>query len=456
MKVKKVLAMVASSVMLAGVIAGCGDSGSSSATSSATTGNVSSESSGSEKTSSSSKGNTGEADMDSVTIGVLLPLTGDTSAMGVKTKNAIEMFFEDYNENGGIKSMGGAKVNLVVADTTSSSEVAVTEIERLIQQEDVDILIGPYQSAAGAATAPIAEKYGVPYLLTSSCADEIMKNNYNYVFRANVCIDDAGSTIFDFFNSYNDVYGYMPQKYAVVYENTDWGMSCYDMVKRYVEQNGGELVVEEAFTSNNSDFSSIINKVKSSGAEIVFPMCYLNDAVLFTQQMSEYQCDATIVACGGGFTSSDYIANVGELSNYVIAEAGRSLGVLDYKGEEGAAINEKYSSLYGEELDEYSAFGYFNSGILANVLERAASTDADKIVEAFLATDLDSDDPELSLMQYDGVYFADERNDGQTHQNKKCSNVMTHIIDGEYIVIGLVSMVGEPECEFPAPAWAER
>ena len=177
MKVKKVLAMVASSVMLAGVIAGCGDSGSSSATSSATTGNVSSESSGSEKTSSSSKGNTGEADMDSVTIGVLLPLTGDTSAMGVKTKNAIEMFFEDYNENGGIKSMGGAKVNLVVADTTSSSEVAVTEIERLIQQEDVDILIGPYQSAAGAATAPIAEKYGVPYLLTSSCADEIMKKD---------------------------------------------------------------------------------------------------------------------------------------------------------------------------------------------------------------------------------------------------------------------------------------
>ena len=174
MKVKKVLAMVASSVMLAGVIAGCGDSGSSSATSSATTGNVSSESSGSEKTSSSSKGNTGEADMDSVTIGVLLPLTGDTSAMGVKTKNAIEMFFEDYNENGGIKSMGGAKVNLVVADTTSSSEVAVTEIERLIQQEDVDILIGPYQSAAGAATAPIAEKYGVPSLLTSSCADESM------------------------------------------------------------------------------------------------------------------------------------------------------------------------------------------------------------------------------------------------------------------------------------------
>ena len=189
---------------------------------------------------------------------------------------------------------------------------------------------------------------------------------------------------------------------------------------------------------------------------VVFPLCYLSDAVLFTQQMAEYDCIATMIAVGGGFTSSDYIANVGNLANYVIAEAGWSLGVLDYKGEEATAINEQYKSLYGEDLDEYSAFGYFNASVMANVLERAASVDPDDIVQAFMDTDLDSDDEELILMQYEGVYFADERNDGQTHQNTRCSNVMTQIIDGEYKIIGPVSMVGEINAEFPAPTWSER
>lgn len=432
---KRKLALLLMTAMMTSAIAGC---------------------SGGSPSSGEAGVNTEQGGAKTVNIGVLLPLSGESAVMGSKQKDAIELFFEDYNAAGGIQSMDGAQVNLVFADTLGKPETGVTEIERLINQEGVDALIGPYNSSVGAATAPIAERYQKPYLILSSVADEIMKNDYQYVFRANSCTSDILATISTFLQDYSGQNGFEPKTYGIVYENTDYGMENYIQLKDMVENTlGGTLVLDEPYQANTSDMSSIINKIKSEQPDVVFPVCYLNDAILFAQQLSEYQANTTLIATGGGFAVSDFCTNAGAAAEYAITNAGWSTGILDYKPEEAKKINEKYTEKTGMELDEYGAFGYFNASVMANVLERAASTDADAIREAFLATDITADDPELLLMPYEGVKFGER--DGMTNQNIYSCNIAVQILDGRFQLVAPYSLVGdESPLVLPVPAWAER
>lgn len=396
-----------------------------------------------------------EAGGDSVNIGVLLPMSGDAAVMGEKQKAAIEMFFEDYNEAGGIESMGGAKVNLIFADTTGKAEVGVTEMERLINQENVCAIIGPYNSAVGSATAPIAEKNQMPYLVLSSVADTILQNGYKYVFRANSCTSDIISTMKAFIEDYRGTDGFDPKTYGIIYENTDYGKENHEKLAAMVEELGGEIVVDETYEANTSDMSSIVNKIKAAEPDIVFPVCYLNDSLLFTQQLAEYKVNTTLFGTGGGLAVSDYITNAGANSEYVITNAGWSTGILDYKPEEATAINEEYTERTGLPLDEYGAFGYFNAAVMANVLERAASTDKEAIREAFLNTDIKADDPELLLMPYEGVKFGER--DGMTNQNIYSCNIVTQVLDGEFTLVAPYSLVGdESPVVLSIPTWDAR
>ena len=223
---------------------------------------------------------------DTIKIGVMLPFSGTSAATGELQMRGIQMYTDYVNENGGID---GKQVELVRADTTGVPEVGVTEMERLIaENEDMAAIIGPYQSGVGSATVPIAERYGMPYMLVNCTTDSVLGDpNVKYSFRANLSNLNMSYTYIDMFNLFNELEPDSCRKIALVYESSDWGSGGYDnMIQYVVPETGVEVVMEESFDTGMSDFSAIINKLKASDADLVIPFMYLSDAILFTTQMA--------------------------------------------------------------------------------------------------------------------------------------------------------------------------
>ena len=385
----------------------------------------------------------------SVKIGCIFPISGGSAEMGNLFKLGIQMAVDDFNANGGVKSMGGAPIELVWADSAGDPATGVTEIERLIVEQNVDCLLGPYNSNVGASTAPVAERYGVPYLLTNSNVDSILTNGYKYVFRANHANSDAAKNMVDQVVYMGEKNGNPAQSVAIVAENSDWGIGMAEALKPLCEEAGIKCDIVETFSTNAADMSNIVIKLKEAKPDIVFAMCYLSDAQLLTTQMKEYGVKSTIFADGAGFVTSTYLESAGDLAEGNFATAGWDVGAVEYKGEAAAALNDKFKTEYsgGQDLNEFSASGWLNASVMLNAIERAGSTDKEAIREALQSTEIGPDDQELSLHAYEGIKFGEVR--GMTNQNIYSGKLIIQVQDGNYVLIGPNTLVTEDKFIWP-------
>lgn len=404
-------------------------------------------------------GGTTTAGANTVKLGILLPFTGNNARIAQLQFNGMELAINQFNEAGGVKSMNGAKIEIVKADTTGSPDVGVTELEKLVTSSNVAALLGPYNSAVGSATAPIAEKYKTPYILSNCTADEILQTKYDYVYRANHSNSFDAIDIINYLQWLKDnKEGADFKKFAIVYENTDWGKGMNKVLNEQIPaMYGGEVVLSEGYQSGAADFSSIITKLKSSQADVVIPVAYLSDAILFTQQMQEFDANAIILASSGGFSVPDYPKTAGASSDYVITINSWDASVLPYLKPEAKTLSDKYTELYKETLDGYAANGYLAAAVMLNAIERAGSSDKEAINKALAATDIKPGDPELVLHPYKGVNFSQEVR-GMHHQNSGAQGIVLQIKDQKYSVIGPESVVGKESKTllWPIPKYSER
>lgn len=438
-KMKKLLAFVLA-LTLAFTLAACG-------------GNSGNSSGGSSGGQAPDSGNSGDAGASVIKIGVMLPFSGTSAATGELQMRGIQMYTDYVNENGGIN---GAQVELVKADTTGVPEVGVTEMERLIAENgDLAAIIGPYQSGVGAATVPIAEKYGMPYMLVNCTTDSVLGDeNVKYSFRANLSNLNMSYTFLDMFALFNTLEPDSCRKIAIVYESSDWGSGVYDNTVNYVlEPANVEMVMSESFDTGMSDFSAIINKLKASDADIVIAAMYLSDAILFTTQMAEYNCDVPILAQGGGFSVSEFYPSVGDLAEYILCDGPWTADIVNSRSEQAQQIRADYIEEYGVDMTEYEANGWLGMGVLLDAIARAGSTDHDAIATALEETNLTPDDVPMLFHDYSGVTFGTV-NGNIYHQNTQANACAMQFLNGEWKYCSV-----DPEntsVVWPVPAWSER
>ncbi|MGD8269073.1 MAG: ABC transporter substrate-binding protein, partial [Desulfobacterales bacterium] len=118
-----------------------------------------------------------------VRIGNIIPLSGPSASVGQQGRNAREMAVDEINAAGGIKSLGGAKLEMLYADSESKPEKGVSEAERMINTEKVHLLTGCWNSAVTYPTTAVAERYGIPFVVPVSVADKITEQGFKTVFR---------------------------------------------------------------------------------------------------------------------------------------------------------------------------------------------------------------------------------------------------------------------------------
>ena len=314
-----------------------------------------------------------------VNIGGLYPVTGSFAQIGQGCVNAAKLAVQMVNEAGGIKSLGGAPLNLIVSDVQSDTTVTRTETDRLINAYKLSAIHGCFASALTLIASEVAERAKMP-LLTGSSSDQLNKNR-RYTFTPFSRASQFAEAQLQMSRLVSD-----SPKVAVIFENTAFGTSTSNGLREQASGQGVEVVMFEPYSAGLTDASPLINKVRASGANMMFPVSYLNDLILIIRAIRQNELKIAINGGSGGFVIPDFYKNVGSVGEGL-------LGVAHWNHDVNAdaqKVNENYKKQYGEFLFEYAGGLVAQTFMIADALERAASTDSQKVRNALSTLDVSS------------------------------------------------------------------
>ncbi len=314
-----------------------------------------------------------------VNIGALYPVTGSMAQIGQGCVNAAKLAVQMVNDAGGIKSLGGAKLNLVVSDVQSDTTVTRTETDRLINGYKLAAIHGCFASALTLIASEVAERAKVP-LITGSSTDQLNKDHH-YTFTPFARASQFAQAQLQMSKLVSD-----KPKVAVIFENTAFGTSTSNGLREKAPGEGVEIVMFEPYSAGFADAGPLINKVKASGADTLFAVSYLNDLILIVRTIKQVGLKIALNGGSGGFVIPDFYKSVGTLADGL-------QGVAHWNHDcdpDAEKVNAVYKKQYGEFLFEYAGGLVAQTFMIADALERAASTDPEKVRDALATLDVSS------------------------------------------------------------------
>ncbi len=380
-----------------------------------------------------------------IKVGVIFPLTGPVASIGVASQRAVVMAVDRINQEGGIKAMGGAQIKLFFGDDEAKPNVAMTEGERLIQQEKVDALIGSYTSSCSFPLTQVAEVNKIPIVVGSSAKDEITERKFKYTFRAELKASWIARDQVNFIKLLAAKTGQSIKTIGLLHEDSGWGQSFAKDVVPLIQKEGFQLVATLPYPKDSKDMRSFILKLKAANPDLVLQESYTEDAILVTKTMHELQFYSKgILGTGTGHSSPFYHDGVGGLDEYLMKWESWSPAILL---QEVKDRSKEFFDRFKTPMDPFSAKCYTVAFILAQAYEIAGATDKEKVRDALRKVHIkvgDKGNTHLFPMRFDG--------DGQAPE---AVGVHTQVIKGQYVVLAPeIGATGKPI--YPAPPWSER
>ena len=236
---------------------------------------------------------------------------------------------------------------------------------------------GCFASALTLIASEVAERAKVP-LITGSSSDQLNKGR-TYTFTPFARASQFAHAQLQMAKLVSD-----KPKVAVIFENTAFGTSTSNGLKELAPGEGVEIVMFEPYSAGFTDASPLINKVKSSGANALFSVSYLNDLILIVRTVKQVGLNIAINGGSGGFVIPDFYKNVGKL-----AEGLQGVAHWNHDMDDDAQkVNAEYKKRTGDFLFEYAGGLVAQTFMLADALERAASADPQKVREALSTLDV--------------------------------------------------------------------
>ncbi len=260
----------------------------------------------------------GFAQRTTVNIGVIQPLSGANAQFGVNCRNGIELVADEINAAGGIKALGGAKINLVVSDATSNPAIAAAVAQRLIAENDLTAVIGAYASSLTLAISEVTARADIPFV-TQSFADEITGRGLESVFQVTAKASVIGRAQVNYTIAIAEAAGAKIEKIAIMYEDTAFGVAQSRGLRRAAKDANIEVVMDEPYPLGITDATPLINKLRASGAQAVFPASYLNDSLFIVRTMRQQRITVALIGGAGGYVIPDFGRGLGEFAEGVLS-----------------------------------------------------------------------------------------------------------------------------------------
>lgn len=349
---------------------------------------------------------------DGVKVGVLLPLSGRYASAGQGNKRGIELVIDQINKNGGLKELGGAKIQLVVADDASDQVTTSQEARRLINEEKVSFILGPYATPEGEAIAPVAERGATGALSTQSSFDNLFQRGYKYFNSVSMVSSQFGLSYADFIAWLNKEKSAAIKTVAITFPNNDYGQIASKAAAEKLGKDG--IKVESfGFPPTASDLTPIVQRVKSLNPDAVVSIGYLQDGLLLHRARVAQDYSSKPLWIGG----SDAFSNdrLWELLGDEIAKpalAGRTFALAQFdNGVQTPGVKWLVSAASSAgfkptEIDQAMAAGAQVAWILVQAIEDSKSADPGKLAAAVRQVKMAADNPRVVMPQFaNGLAF---------------------------------------------------
>jgi branched-chain amino acid transport system substrate-binding protein len=375
------------------------------------------------------------AQTSEVVIGVTYPFSGASAQIGVDAQHAYVAATDIINnkhdfdlplaKDAGLPGLGGAKVRLVFADHQGDPQKGRAEAERLITQEKVCAIVGTYQSAVAVTVSQTCERYQIPFLSADNSSPSLHTRGLKYFFRAAPHDEMFSKAMFDFFEAMKKK-GTKIETLALFHEDTIFGTDSANAQTKLAKQFGYKIVADVKYRANSPSLSAEVQQLKSANADVLMPSSYTTDGILLIKTMAElgYKPNA-IVAQAAGFSEKALYDAVGDKLNGVITRGSFSLDLAAKRPMVGK-INEMFKAKSGKDLNDNTSREFIALIVLADAINRAKSTDGEKIRAALAATDIPG---EQTIMPWKRVKFD------EMGQNNDADPVLLQYIGGKFVTV---------------------
>ena len=383
---------------------------------------------------------------ETVKVGIVYPISGDFARFGDSVTKATVMGFDRVNAAGGIASMGGAMIEPVIVDIRSDANITRTETERLINDEPVAALTGCYVSGLSLIASEVAERAGVSFV-TGSISDQLTARGLRHLFQVSPKASMFGRAQVEAATTLREMGGNgAGNRVAIVFEDTDYGTSTSAGLRDTAEALGFEIALFESYPFDIPDAGPLVTSIARSGADFLFPVSYLQDAILIIETMANRNVNTSIIGGGAGYLVPEFQDGLGPRSDLTFSVGSWN---WDVSHAQPHGISEAYAELTGEPfIHEHAGEGYCMARLIADALERAGSADRDAVRDALAATDLDP--PHPAAIMPGGKLSFDE-----TGWNHNVHPVVVQWQDGKPRTVFPVEDAST-EPVWPVPDWSDR
>jgi branched-chain amino acid transport system substrate-binding protein len=366
-----------------------------------------------------------------VLVGGAISQTGRYAEPAGRQVNSIKMWVDEVNARGGLL---GHKVQLLLLDDKSDTQTAIKLYEKLITEDKVDLILGPYSSGITEAVANVTERYKMPFVAYGASSSPIWEKGRRYIFNIVAVAEDYQKGVVHLAKQIG------VKKAAIIGEDSLFPRQAAKGTKDWSTKLGIEIVVEENYPLKQTDFTALLQKIKASGAEAVFSNSYFADSAAQLRQMREQNLNFKLYSSTIGPALPNFPEQLGTTAEYVLgfSQWEPLPKILKHPGmEEYIAAYEKR---YGEKPNYHAGGAYGALQVTEAAVKKAGTFDRDKVRDA-LAT--------IEVTTVFGRYKVDAKgmnaHEGLTFQ----------ILKGQRRVVW-PDKWAEAKPELPMPDWSKR
>ena len=382
---------------------------------------------------------------DTVYLGAAVSLTGKYTTAGEHTRRGYDLAVKTINDAGGISVSGKTyRLEIIYYDDESTPARGAQLAERLINQDGVEFMLGPYSSGLTKAIAPVTEQYGVPMVEANGASLQLFNKGYRYLFAVLSTTEQYLASAVALAAELAEREGRDPAtlKLAAVFENDPFSQDIRAGVLADAASFGIQVVVDDQLPPELNDMAATLAKTKALKPDILVVSGHSKGAALAIRQVEEMRVDVPMLAITH-CDSADVIGKFGAASEYTLC-ASQWAPTLSYRDDtfgSAADFAATFEAEYGYAPPYQAAESAAAVLVFADAFERAGGFDKDAVRDALAATETQT--------FYGNIKFD------ETGKNIAKPMVLYQIQDGAFVVVAPTKWAAS-EVRHPTPPWSER
>jgi branched-chain amino acid transport system substrate-binding protein len=377
-----------------------------------------------------------------VKLGAAVSLTGNLAKLGAETKAGYELWMEKVNAQGGLNVKGEKRpVAITFYDDQSDANRATKLVDKLISEDGIKLILGPYSSGITLPVSTITERNRVLLMSAGGNADELFTRNFRYIFGVWPLASEPIQTTLKVIKAADPGL----KSVGIAVKDNLFSLTAARGAREEAKNQGYNVVLDEKYPADVNDFSSLIGKAKESNADILVELGHVKEAILFVKQAKELGFSPKAWTLQPGPETADFKNSLGSAANYVFWYALWSPAV-PYKDAVFGDVD-SYVKAYQAKFNEVPSFNSSaattGAELIGLAIEKSGSTEPDQVRDA------------LRAFQGETIMGPIKFDARGVNVNARDNVVVYQVQNGKDVLVS-PEKVAYGKAQLPMPAWSDR